>query len=99
MRKLCAAVILLLTLYLHAKAQSTSADSIRLLLSDLKRAQNVCNPLEILLKHGSYYLYKSGEFKNDLDNAMNGTQIIVLFAVDPLDKSAINSNSEIQIST
>jgi hypothetical protein len=69
------------------------------LLSDLKRAKNDSSHLEILLKLGIYYLCKPGEFKNDLDSAMKGIRITALFAVDPLDKSAINSNSEIQIST
>jgi len=70
MRKLSAAVILLLTLYLNAKAQNTSsADSTRQLLSDLKKTTAGSERLEILIKLGSYYIYKPGEFKNDLDSA------------------------------
>jgi two-component sensor histidine kinase len=70
MRKLSTVAILLLTLCLNAKSQNTSSgDSARLFLSNLKRAQNDSSRLEILIKLGSYYIYKPGEFKGDLDSA------------------------------
>jgi two-component system, sensor histidine kinase PdtaS len=70
MRKLTTVVILLFMLCLNAKAQDiTSGDSARLFLSNLKRAQNDSSRLEILIKLGSFYIYKPGEFKSDLDSA------------------------------
>jgi two-component sensor histidine kinase len=70
MRKLSAAVILLLTLYLNAKAQNTSStDSTRQLLFDLRKTTAGRDRLEILIKLGSYYLYQPEGFKNDLDSA------------------------------
>ncbi|WP_426667443.1 tetratricopeptide repeat-containing sensor histidine kinase [Mucilaginibacter sp. McL0603] len=70
MRKLSIVVILLFTLCLNAKAQNTSsADSTRQLLSDLKKTTAGSERLEILIKLGSFYLYKLGEFKSDLDSA------------------------------
>jgi two-component sensor histidine kinase len=70
MRKLFTALILLFTLYLSAKSQNTSsADSQRQLLSDLKKTTAGTERLKILIKLGSYYLYKPGEFKSDLDSA------------------------------
>jgi tetratricopeptide (TPR) repeat protein len=70
MRKLSTVVILLLTLYLNAKSQNTSsADSTRQLLSDLKKTTAGRERLEILIKLGSYYLHKPGEVKSDLDSA------------------------------
>jgi two-component sensor histidine kinase len=70
MRKLSTVVILLLTLYLNAKAQNIpSADSTRQFLSGLKKTTAGSERLEILIKLGSYYIYKLGEFKSDLDSA------------------------------
>jgi two-component sensor histidine kinase len=70
MRKLSAVFVLLLTLYLNAKAQNIpSADSTRQLLSGLKKTTAGSERLEILIKLGSYYLYKLGEVKSDLDSA------------------------------
>ena len=69
MRKLSTAVILLLVLYLNANAQHTSsADSIRQFLSSLKTTTG-SERLETLVRLGSYYLYKPGELKSDLDSA------------------------------
>jgi two-component sensor histidine kinase len=59
-----------LTLHLNAKAQNIpSADSTRQLLSDLRKTTAGSERLEILIKLGSYYLYKLGEYKSDLDSA------------------------------
>jgi two-component sensor histidine kinase/tetratricopeptide (TPR) repeat protein len=70
MRKLLPAVILLFTTYLTAKAQNpSSADATQQLLSDLKKINADSVHLNILLKLGSYYLYKPGELKSDLDSA------------------------------
>jgi two-component system, sensor histidine kinase PdtaS len=70
MRKLSTAIILLFTLYLNTKAQNTSsADATQQLLSDLKKTNPDSVRLTILIQLGSYYLYKPGEFKSDLDSA------------------------------
>src|ERR1700744_3719857 len=70
MRKLSTVVILLLNLYINARGQNTSsADSIRQLLSDLKKIKTGSERLNAFIKLGSYYLYKPGEFKSDLDSA------------------------------
>ena len=70
MRKLSTAIILLFTLYLNAKAQNTSsADATQQLLSDLKKTTADSVRLNILIQLGSYYLYKPGEYKGDLDSA------------------------------
>jgi len=70
MRKLSAVFVLLLTLYLNAKAQNIpSTDSTRQLLSGLKKTTAGSERIKILIKLGSYYLYKLGEVKSDLDSA------------------------------
>jgi two-component system, sensor histidine kinase PdtaS len=70
MRKLPAATVCLFTFFLNARAQNTSsADFTQQLLSDLKKTNADSVQLNILLKLGSYYLYKPGEFKSDLDSA------------------------------
>lgn len=70
MGKLSTAIILLLILYSNTKAQNTSsAGSPLQLLSDLKKTNVDSIRLKILITLGSYYLYKPGEFKNDLDSA------------------------------
>ena len=70
MRKLSAAIILLFAFHLHAKAQSIPAgDSTHQFLSDLKKTNDDSVRLKILVKLGSYYLYKPGEVKSDLNSA------------------------------
>jgi two-component sensor histidine kinase len=70
MRKLSITLLLLLAFYSNTKAQNTPvAESTSELLSDLKKAANDSARLTILTKLGSYYLYKPGEDRGDLDSA------------------------------
>jgi len=70
MRKLFTTIILLFTPYLNARAHAILlADSTHQFLSDLKKTNADSVRLKILVKLGSYYLYKPGEIKSDLDSA------------------------------
>jgi len=70
MRKLSTVTILLFIFCLNVKAQAiSSADSTRQFLSVLKKTNADGVRLNILVKLGSYYLYKPGEIKSDLDSA------------------------------
>jgi len=69
MRKLTT-VIILFIFFLNARAQNiSSVDSIRKLIPDLKKTTTDNERLKVLIKLGSYYLYKPGELKSDLDSA------------------------------
>ncbi|WP_259065809.1 histidine kinase dimerization/phosphoacceptor domain -containing protein [Mucilaginibacter sp. X4EP1] len=70
MRKVTTGIILLFILYSNAKAQNpSSADSAQQFLSELKKTNGDNQRLHTLIKLGSYYLYKPGEVKSDLDSA------------------------------
>jgi len=70
MRKPSIALLLLIAFYSTTKAQNTPlAESTSQLLSDLKNTDNDSTRLTILTKLGSYYLYKPGEDRGDLDSA------------------------------
>ena len=72
MRKLSTAIIMFFTLCLSAKGKKTaSADSLNQLLSGLKKKSADSVRLKILTRLGSYYLYKPGELKSDLDVLRN----------------------------
>src|SRR5882757_8143382 len=70
MRKLFTVAILLFAFCLTVKAQNASSPSrAAQFLSDLQKTNTDSERLKILVKLGSYYLYKPGEVKNDLDSA------------------------------
>ena len=70
MRKLSTIIILLFTFCLSVTAQNKpSADSTKQWLADLAKIKDDNARLKTLIKLGSYYLYKPGEFKRDLDSA------------------------------
>jgi len=70
MRKLSTVIVLSFTLYLNTQAQAILlADSTHQFLSELKKTSADSVRANVLVKLGSYYLYKDGEFKSDLDSA------------------------------
>ena len=71
MRKLVLILIVFSFPPLAIYGQSTDQLSASQLISQLEKSKADTNRISLQLKLGSYYLFKPGEFKNDLDSAIN----------------------------
>jgi two-component sensor histidine kinase len=61
----------LLSIVLFLFVLKVAAQSPQQLLAKIQRSKSDTNRIRLQLKLGSYYLYKPGEFKDDLDSAYN----------------------------
>ena len=71
MRNLILLAVVLLLATLKIRAQDVQNLSPKELILAIKKSKPDTNRINLQLKLGSYYLFKPGEYKNDLDSAYN----------------------------